>query len=157
APRRSALESVVPAAPLDADRKHEDAVLARVADDLRRLVEAHGLRVEQAGRECRRVKPLEPRRGVNEEREARGVALGGAVLAETVDPLEELLGSLAGRSALVHDSGDEALPELLDRAHFSPGAHRLPERVGLVGREAGDLDGEPHGLLLEDGDAERLL
>ncbi len=36
---------------VDIDRPHLDAVLARVADDLRRRIEAHRLRIEQRGAE----------------------------------------------------------------------------------------------------------
>ena len=80
---------------IDIDRPHFDAVLAQVAHDLRRRVEAHRLRVEQRSREDVRIAALEPGRGIDQEREARGVAFREAVFAEALDLLEAALGEIA--------------------------------------------------------------
>ena len=79
----------------------------RVADDLGRGVEAHRLGVEERGAEDVRVVALDPGRGVDEEGEARRVALREAVFAETLDLLEAAL----GEGALVA-AGDHALDHL---------------------------------------------
>jgi hypothetical protein len=67
-------------------------VLARVAHQLRRRVEAHRLAVEQRGQEGVRVVALEPGADVDQQRKAGGVALGEAVFAEALDLLEDALG-----------------------------------------------------------------
>ena len=46
---------------------------ARVAHQLRRRVKAHGLAIDERRAKCRRLVAFQPRGGVNEEREARGV------------------------------------------------------------------------------------
>ena len=69
------LQRAVPARGVDVDRPHLDAVLAGVAHDLRRRVEAHRLGVEQGGAEHVRVVALHPGRGIGDQREGGGVAL----------------------------------------------------------------------------------
>ena len=58
--RQPALERAVPLADRHVDRPHLDAVPARIADELRRRVEAHRLGVEQRAQEGRRLVALEP-------------------------------------------------------------------------------------------------
>ncbi len=61
-----------------------DAVRARVAHQLRRLIKAHRLAVEDGGAEHVRIAAFDPRRGVNQKRKARRMAFGKAVFAETL-------------------------------------------------------------------------
>ena len=79
---------------IDIDRAHLDAMLLRVAHDLRRRIEAHRLAVEQRGREHIRVVAFDPGRGIDEVGEARRVAFGKAVFAEAFDLAEAALGEL---------------------------------------------------------------
>ena len=85
------LQRAVPVAVVDVDLADLDAVVDRVAHELGRGVEAHGLGVEDGGAEHVGVVALEPGRDVDQQREAGGVALGEAVIAEALD--------LAGSSA----------------------------------------------------------
>ena len=149
------LQRAVPVAGVDVGVAHLDAVLAGVAHELGRLVEAHRLAVEQRGAEDLRVVPLDPGRDVDEQREARRVALGEAVLAEALDLAEAALGELA-RVAVADHAVDELLAEGVDGAHVAEGGHGAAQLVGLVGREAGRDDGDLHRLLLEQRHAERL-
>ena len=80
------------------DRQDGDAMLAGVADDLRRGIEAHRLAVQQGAGEDRRVVALHPGRGIDQVGEAGGVALGEAVAAEALDLLEHPLGEGRARS-----------------------------------------------------------
>src|SRR6476661_7769849 len=82
------LQRAIPRAVVDVDRAHGDAVLARVADDLRRGVETHRLAVEQRGGEDGGIAAFDPGRDVDEEREAGGVALRKTIAAEALDLLE---------------------------------------------------------------------
>ena len=91
APRAPRLQRAVPVAVIDVDRAHLDAVLARVAHDLRRRVEAHRLAVEQRRGEDVGVVAFEPGRDIDEQREAGGMALGKAVIAEALDLVEAAL------------------------------------------------------------------
>ena len=68
------LQRAVPAGGVDADRPDLDAMLARVAHDLGRRVEAHRLRVQQRGAEDVRMPALQPGRGIGDQREGGGVA-----------------------------------------------------------------------------------
>src|SRR5262249_47168834 len=90
----SGLERCVPVARVDVDAAQLDALLAGVAHDLRRRVEAHGLAVEERRRKDRGIMALEPSRDIDQEREARGVRFRETVLAEALDLLEAALGKL---------------------------------------------------------------
>ena len=83
-----------------------------------------------------RIVALDPGRDIDEEREARRVALGEAVLAEALDLAEAALGELA-LVAVADHAGDELLAEGVDGADVAEGGHGAAQPVGLVGREAG--------------------
>ena len=97
---RAAFERAVPVAVADADGPHLDAMLARVAHELRRRVEAHRLAVEQRAGERRGLVTLEPRGAVDEQREARGMRFGKAVFAEALDLAEDRAREILGVTAL---------------------------------------------------------
>ena len=82
------LERGVPAGGADVDRAHLDAVRARIAHQLRRGVEAHGLAVEQRAGEGRRLVALQPGGVVHQERETHGVRIvnNEVVRHENCDP-----------------------------------------------------------------------
>ena len=149
------LQRAVPVAGIDVGVAHLHAVLARVAHQLGRLVEAHGLAVEDGGAERVRVVPLDPRRHIDQVREAGRVALGKAVLAEALDLAEAALGEFT-LVAVANHAGDELLAEGVDGADVAEGGHGAAQLVGLVGREAGADDGDLHRLLLEQRHAQRL-
>ena len=132
------------------------AVTLRVLHDLRRRVEAHRLAVDQRRGERRRLVLLEPRRDVDQQREARGVRFGKAVFAEAEDLLEDPARELLGVAALAH-AADQPLLEGAEPALALPRRHRPPQLVGLARREARGDDRELHDLLLEDRHAERAL
>ena len=137
------------------DRPHLDAVLARVAHQLRRRVEAHRLAVEQRREEGVGVVALDPAADVGEQREAGGVALREAVFAEALDLLEDALGELA-RVALLDHAADQPLRGTAPRPPLAlPGRHRAAQLVGLAGREVGGEHRDLHHLLLEDRHAQR--
>src|SRR5262249_14353698 len=89
------LEARIVIGMIDVDRAHLDAVFARVAHELRRSIKTHRLRVEQRRREYVWIAALDPGRCIDEEREARRVALGKAVFAEALDLMEAALGEFA--------------------------------------------------------------
>ena len=123
---RLAFERALPVADAHVDRPHLDAVLARIAHQLRRRVEAHRLGVEQAAEEGVGVVALDPAADVGEQREAGGVALGKAVFAEALDLLEDALGVLA-RVALLDHPADQPLVERREAAAPLPRGHRAAQ------------------------------
>ena len=131
-------------------------MLARVAHELGRLIEAHRLAVEDGGAEHVRIMALDPGRGVDEQREACGVAFRKAVFAEALDLSEAVFGESAIVSAANH-AVDEFVAEEMDIAVVAEGRHRAAQAVRLVGRELGGLDGDLHRLFLEQRNAERPL
>ena len=133
----------------------EAAMVAGVAHELRRRVEAHGLAVEDGAGEDVRVEAFEPGRDIDQQREARRVALGEAVFAEALDLLEAALGEVLLVVALDH-AGDELVAEGADGAHPAEGRHGAAQPVGFRGREAAGDDGDLHRLLLEQRHAQRL-
>src|SRR5262249_47817273 len=95
APAVGRLQCAVPFAEIDVDATHLDAVLARVAHELRRLIEAHRLAVDDGGAEDVGIVALDPGRGIDEQREARSMAFGEAVFAKAFDLAEAVLGESA--------------------------------------------------------------
>ena len=83
---------------IDVDRPHLDAMLLRVAHELRRRIKAHRLAVEQRRGEHIGVMAFDPGRGIDQDREARGVAFGKAVFAEALDLLEAVAPRIRDRS-----------------------------------------------------------
>ena len=85
-------------------RQHLDAVLPRVAHQLRRRIETHRLAVDHRGGKRGRIVVLEPRRCIYQQREARRVRLRETVLAEPLDllihPLGEFLRQAVGEHAV---------------------------------------------------------
>ena len=124
-----------------------------VLDQGVRRVEAHGLGIQQAGTERRRVVELEPATGVHEVGERHGMALREAVVGEGGQLLPDLLGDVGWDPALPRPV-QEPLVEGLHAGVAALGAHGLAEPVGLSGGEPGDVDGEAHELFLEQRDAE---
>ena len=147
------LQRLVPVGAIDVDRPHLDPVLAGVAHDLRRGVEAHRLGVQEGGGEDVRIMAFQPAGGVDQQREGGGVAFGKAVFAEALDLLEAALGEVALVAARDH-ALDHLLLEGVDGADPPEGRHGAAQPVGLVGREARRDDGDLHRLFLEQRHAE---
>ena len=120
-------------------------------------VEAHRLGVEQRAGEDLGVVALQPGRGVGDQREARRVALGKAVLAEAADLLEDPLGELAARCPWPSC----ARPAARGGARCGPlrrqAAMSRRSWSASPGRVVGGDHGQPHHLLLEQRHAEGLL
>src|SRR5690606_34521887 len=79
------LQRAVPVRMIDVDRPDLDAMVAGVADELRRGIEAHRLRIEDRGAENVGIEGLEPAGGIDEDGEGGGMAFGEAVIAEALD------------------------------------------------------------------------
>src|SRR5262245_43335720 len=99
---------------------------------------------------------LEPRARVDEEREARAVGFGEAVLGEPVDLLIEALAELL-RDAAFAEALEQPPAMLLERTRLAPRGHVAPEAIGLAARVTGADDRDLHHLLLEEWDPERAL
>ena len=110
-------------AEIDVGRAYLDAVLTRIADDLRRRVKPHRLRVEQGAGEDIGVKAFDPGRDIDEQRKARGMAFRKAVSAEPLD-LVEAAGREVACVAVRHHAGDEFVAEQVDLAVALEGRHR---------------------------------
>ena len=118
------LQRAVPIRMIDVDRQHHNAMLLRVAHDLRRGIEPHRLRIEQSGRERRRVMAFQPARDIDQQRKAGSVAFGKAVFAEALDLVEAMLSELRIVAPLEH-SPDHAFFELIDFASAAKSRHCL--------------------------------
>ncbi len=150
------LERAIPATGVDARWPHLDAMLARIADDLCRRVEAHGLRVHQRGAEHVRMMMLHPATRIGDLGEAGGVALGEAVGTEALKLAEGALGEVARVAACDHTL-DQLLAEMADPAGEFEGRHGAAQLVCLGRGEARADNGDLHGLLLKQGHAQRLF
>ncbi len=83
--------------------------------------------------------------------------LGEPEARERGDLAEQLFRDLLRHARLAHAALEEPLMELLHLAARAPRPHRPPEAVRLRRREATDLDGDAHDLLLVEDHAHRIL
>src|SRR4051794_25904339 len=86
------LQRILREAERHVDLAHLDAVLAGVADDLRRRVKPHRLRVQQPAAKRVGMIMLQPRRDVDQLRKARGMTFGKTIAAKALDLLEAAFG-----------------------------------------------------------------
>ena len=132
-------------------------MLARVADELGRRVEAHRLGVEQGRAEDVRMMAFHPGRGIGDLGEAGGVAFGEAVAAEALDLLEGALGEIP-----VVAAGRSCRSIILSRKWLTPPvdlkvAIERRSASASAGGEAGADDRDLHRLLLEERHAQGLV
>ena len=129
---------------------------ARVAHQLRRRIEPHGLTVEQRAGEDRGLVALEPGGVVHQQCKAHGVRLWKAVFTKSqhllVDALRELLRVPLGAHAL-----KQPLAKRIQSAAPLPGAHRAAQCVRLPRGKARRDDRYLHHLFLEDRYAQRAM
>src|SRR6476469_9767080 len=111
-------------------------MLARIAHELCRRIEAHRLAVEDRGAKNLGVVAFDPCRDIDEERKACRMALGEAIFAEAIDLAEAALGKIAGIAAPRH-APDEFLTVKMNGSIVAEGCHRAPESVRFGGCEAG--------------------
>ena len=120
----------------------------RVVDENLHRVEPHRLGVDQPDQELGRVEELEERRLVGRPGKGRGVRLGKAEAGEGRALAEQLLGVVARQAVLGDRSLDELGVKLLHLPGGAPRPHRPSEGVRARRGEPGDLDRDPHHLLL---------
>jgi hypothetical protein len=109
-----------------------------------------GCALSQRSREDVGIATLQPGGGVNQEREARGVAFREAVFAEALDLAEAALGEIA-RIVFCHHAFDHLDLESPDGAGALEGRHGAAQLIGLAGCETAGDDGDLHRLFLEQG------
>ena len=148
------LQRRIPVGQIDIDLPHLDPMLARIAHKLGRRVEAERLRVQHRGQEDVGVAAFQPARGIDQQRETRGVAFGKAIFAEAFDLPEAALGEFA-LVALGGQPRDHAVAERLNRTGAAKGRHRAAQLVGFRRRETGE-NGDLHRLFLKQRHTERL-
>ena len=153
---RALLDGAQPLGAGHVDGPHAHAAPPRVGHQRRRMIKAHRPVVEQRREERGGMVRLQVAAGVDEQREAGGVALGKSVERERLDAEDDLLLRLAGDAALAHAGAQLRLDgaHALDRALE---AHRAAQLLGLAAGEAGRHHRHAHQLLLKQRHAERAL
>src|SRR3546814_15449023 len=91
-----------------------------------------------------------PGRNIDQPRERQRMAFGKAVAAEPLDLLETALGEIAFVAAADH-AADHLVAELVDRAAVAEGRPRAAQACGVLGREFGGGDRQPHLPVLDHG------
>ena len=152
--RTHLLQRAIPRRAIHIRRQHRHPMLARIADDLRRGVEAHRLRVQQRSCEGRREVALQPARNVNQMGKARRVAFGEAVFAEPLDLVEAARGEIGIVAARDH-AADHHVLQLGYHSARTERRHRFAQPVGLGARELRRVERDLHRLLLEDRHPQR--
>ena len=150
---RARFQRAVPIAEIHVHGANLDAVLTRIAHELRRLIKTHRLAVEDGGTEYVRVAAFDPRRGIDQQRKTRRVAFRKAVFAEPFDLAEAIFREITVIAAGGH-AGDELVAEQMDVAGMAERGHGAAQPIRFVGREFGRGDGDLHRLLLEQRHAE---
>src|SRR6516164_2255441 len=113
------------------DIAHLDAVLAGIAHDLRRRIEAHRLRVQKRAAEGVGMPMLEPGGNIDKLREARGMAFRETIGAETLDLVKAALGEFRRIAARDHVA-DQLGFVFADGAEIAERRHRAAQAVGLL-------------------------
>ena len=147
---------MIPGTVVDVDGQYGHPVPARVLYQLRGAVKSHGLAVQQAGEESRRVVALEPGGGVGQQGEAGGVGFGEAVAGKAPDLLEQAAGEILVVAALDHAPGEFFL-ESEQLAVPAPVGNGPAQLVRLAAAETRRHHGQPDHLLLEDGHPQGAL
>ena len=136
-------------------RPHLHPTPLGVADEARRRVEAHRLRVQERAEELGRIVVPQPGRLVREQPERGRVRLREAEAREADELVVDLVRELRV-DALGDRAFDEPFAERLDRLLAPLAAHRAPQPLGLPHAEPRERDRDLEHLVLEDDDAERL-
>ena len=141
----------------DVGTAYVDAVAAGVADQRLGGVEAHRLVAQQPGQERRRVVQLEPRRRVDQQREAQRVRLGEAEVGERQDLHVDRVGQLAGDAAPRH--ARRRASALIDSIRSTPRLEPIARRSRSASSRRAVAEGHRHRhqLLLEQRDAAGAL
>ena len=111
------LQRAVPVASLDVNGAYRLAMTLEIGDQEARWIEAHRKGVEQTADERRGMVSLEVGRGIDQQSEGGGVRLGEAVLRESLDLFQDLLGEGLFQAVRAH-----AVEELLRQLAHSAGA-----------------------------------
>src|SRR5882672_736425 len=96
------LERAVPIAQIYVRRTKLHPMLTRIPHELGRLVEAHGLAVEDRRAEDLGMVSFDPGGDINQQRETGRVALREAIFAEAFDLIEAAFGEVAAIAVLDH-------------------------------------------------------
>ena len=125
------LERARISARLHIDGARLNAMALRVLQQLRRLVKAHGLAVEQRRKKGRRLVALEPGRHIGEQGEAGRMRFGKTVIAKAQYLLINGLGEF-GLVATLEHAADEPRLKVREAALALPGRHGAAQMIGLT-------------------------
>src|SRR6187401_554118 len=107
---------------VDVGWPHFDAMLARVAHDLRRCIKPHWLGIQKCSSKDIRIAAFQPGRGIDQQGETCRMTLRKAVFAETLDLLETTFSEVAFVAIGQHPVDHLAL-ESADGANALEGGH----------------------------------
>ena len=148
------LQRIIPPAGIHIDRQHRHPMLPGIADDLGRGVKAHRLRIEQRTGEGRRVMALQPRRDIDQQGKAGGVAFRKAIFAKALDLAEAASGKVRIIAAR-HHPPDHQVFQFMHHAAAAERRHRLAQPVGLKAGKLGGIERDLHRLFLKDRHPQR--
>ena len=109
---------------------------------------AHGLAVEQAGQESRRVVQLEPGRRIDQVGETDRMALGETEIGKSGHLFPDTVGDRPGGPPFGHP-GIKTVPEAGHALGTALGPHGLAQLVRLARGKTGHIYGHLHQLFLE--------
>ena len=125
------LERIVPVGIVHIHGTHFDAMFLRVADDLRRRIESHGLAVQERGAENVRVMTLDPGGNIDEQSKGGRVAFRKAVFAEALDLVEAGL-CKGGVIPTCDHPANQHVFVIADRANIAERGHRAAQAVDFL-------------------------
>ncbi len=134
---------------------HINAVVLRIAHDLGGCIKAHGLGIQQRRGKNRWIMAFEPGRDIDKMGEARSMAFGESIFAETFDLIKTAMGKFRIIAAFDHASDHLLLKPAYGAAAPECG-HGLTQFIDFTWGEFSRHHGQAHGLLLEQGHAHGL-
>src|SRR5258708_19411800 len=144
----SPFQGAIPIAARHVEGAYLDAMGARIAHQLSRRIEPHGLAIDERRAKRRGLVMFEPGGGVHEECKARRMRLRKSVFTEPQYLIEYLMCEAFGIPPLTH-AVDQLTLERLQAALALPGRHRAAQTVRFARGKTGLDNRQPHDLLLK--------
>ena len=141
-------QAAIPIAGIHIHRAHRNAVVPRIAHDLRRRVKPHGLAVQQSTSKGRRVMAFQPGRGIDQMREARRMAFGKTIAAKAFDLRKDTLRQIL-RIAAPRHARHQLVLVARHQTLLTESCHGAAQLIGFFRREAGGDNGQAHCLFLK--------
>ena len=122
------------------DGAHHNVMVASIANQLSRCVEAHRLAIDDRRRVGSRIVVFQVSRNVDNQCETGGVRFRKTIFAKATNLLKNLQGEFFGQPPFQH-AVDQLIAKLVNDTGTTPSPHGSPQLVGFARCESSRHDG----------------